>query len=39
MNGCPNVILHYVASYRTVQDCWTVDLAGHGRNTPPQDLE
>ena len=21
-----------VALYRTVQDCWTLDLAGHGRN-------
>ena len=28
-----------VALYRTVQNCWTLDLAGHGRNTPPQDLE
>ena len=28
-----------VALYRTVQDCWTLDLAGHGRNPSLQDLE
>ena len=26
---------YLVALYRTVQDCWTLDLAGHGRNTSP----
>ena len=30
---------YLVALYRTVQDCWTLDLAGHGRNPSLQDLE
>ena len=31
--------VHIVALYRTVQDCWTLDLAGHRRNPSLQDLE
>ena len=33
------VLSTIVALYRTVQDCWTLDLAGHGRNPSLQDLE
>ena len=33
LTRCRNSVLTtVVALYRTVQDCWTLDLAGHGRN-------
>ena len=34
-----SVMRHKTKYCVTVQDCWTLDLAGQGCNKPPQDLE